>query len=569
VRHGLTRLVSATTLAGIVLLAPFAYAQAIRPESLPGASDAGRFRPEERLPQAPKGLPSESVQPEQLVPPVAIPKGAENVRFVLKSVKLTGMTVFTPKEFNDFYAPLLNHEVTLKQIYALAAQITLSYRNAGYLLSYAYVPDQEISSGNVTIAVAEGYVGRVHVEGDDPNAAITKKYIRRITQQKPLQNKTLESVLLRLNDLPGRSYRAVLAKEPTQNPGEAILNLVPARKKHRASVGFDNFSSRYLGPNEVSASVSDSVLPRQQTSLFGLTSLPTDKLNYAMVNHSWVAAPDITMDGTVSTTRSKPGYTLKALDIDSTSNDFQLGVNYQWVRQRTENLLVKIQAKARNVRSDLANNTPLTRDDVRTLIASASYDIADGWGGSNVINTVFTQGIDGLGASKRGARNLSRSQAKPDFSKLELTYSRIQALSSAWATTFQMAGQKASGPLYASEEFGVGGQAYGRAFDSSEIVGDDGVSGSLELRYTALRTMQPVNLEPYLYYDTGYVTNRDVGQSKRDYLASVGGGVRFASLKGQSGMLGLAFPLSRSVNAPIYGQSKVGPRVLLQISQSF
>lgn len=91
----------------------------------------------------------------------------------------------------------------------------------------------------------------------------------------------------------------------------------------------------------------------------------------------------------------------------------------------------------------------------------------------------------------------------------------------------------------------------------------------IELRYTGLRTLQPVNVEPYIYIDSGFVTNFDAGQTGRESLTSAGGGLRFASIWGQSGMVGLAFPLSRPVAAPIYGQTASSPRILAQVAQSF
>ncbi|MFZ4125982.1 MAG: ShlB/FhaC/HecB family hemolysin secretion/activation protein [Rickettsiales bacterium] len=551
----------------VALLAPCAFA--VTPADVPSAADAGRIRPEKSLPKpsdAPRGP---SVSPESVIPPVDAPEGAESVRFQLRSVAFTGVKSFDAKTaFQKDLAPLLNQEISLKDIYILAAQITRQYREAGYILSYAYVPDQNIENGNVTIAVAEGFISNVVVKGDDPNTRISQHYIARITAEQPLRDKTLESALLRLNDLPGYNYRAVLSKEAGQSREASTLTLIPQEKSARTSAGFDNYSSRYLGPNEVSASYIDSFLPLQQTTLLGLTSLPTDKLNYALVNHSVVVAPDITLEGSASYTQSKPAYTLTPLDIDSTSTSVSIGMNYQWIRQRNENLLLKIAAESRNVASD-TSNTPLTRDHVRTLRSSLSYDTNDQWNGDNILNLTLTQGIDGLGSSKSGDLNLSRSQAKPDFTKAELSISRIQALTDNWAVQLQVAGQLASDPLYASEEFGVGGQQYGRAYDTSEIVGDKGASGAIELRYTGLRTMQPVNFEPFLYFDGGIVTNRDVGQSKRDSLTSVGGGVRFATQQGQAGILGLALPLAREVNAPNYGQGKSSPRILLQVSQNF
>lgn len=537
---------------------------------LPGAAEGSRVRPEDRL-LAPSPRPYVPIiNPDAGGPPVTAPEGAEQVRLTLDRVNLTGNSRFTEAELKPLYAEYLGTEVTLKRVYQIAARITRHYRDAGFLLSYAYVPDQEVADGAVTIAIAEGYIGAVQIEGEDRNARITKHYIERLKAERPITDRTLESVLLRLNDLPGTNYRAVLLRDPGALPGQATLSLVPSAEKARASIGFDNFGSRYLGPNEVSATYSDSLFPLQQTTLVALTSVPTDELNYGSIGHSIVVAPDVTLEGNASLTKSNPGYTLEPLDIDSTARTFSVGLNYQAIRQRNENLLVKAKVEFTDVDSDLLGNTALTRDKIRVARMTASYDNSDVWGGSNIINFTVSQGLDAFGARQPGDPNPSRAEATPDFTKAELSISRLQSLSDSWAVLAQAAGQWASGPLYASEEFGVGGQNYGRAYDTSEIVGDEGAAGMIELRYTGWRTLQPINFEPFAFYDIGIVTNQDqFGQAEHESLSSAGAGVRFATTSGQSGMVGLALPLTRDVSAPIWGQGSTAPRIMAQLSHSF
>lgn len=542
--------------------------QEIFAQTVPSSADPSRLRPAERLPPS-RADKVPQISNENAFRAAPAPYGAEEVTFTLQAVDFQGMTAFKRADLADLYENMLGKQVSLQQIYDLAAAVTRRYRESGYMLSYTYVPDQEIENGAIRLKVVEGFIGSVSIEGKDPDIALTNQYASLISAQKPLRDKSLESILLRLNDLPGRYYRAILNRLPGAPDEEFSLVLVPIDKPRRASISFDNFGSRYLGPNEVSAVYADSFLPSQQTTLFALKSLPLDKLGYLSLGHSYAFAPGWTVDGTLSYTKAHPGYTLEPLEISSKTTGFTAGINYQWLRQRQENLLLKLSFEARNVSSDFFANTPLTRDNVRSIHAAISYDRGDDWGGSNILNAILTQGVSGLGASSAGEPFLSRSEAKPDFTKLELSLSRLQTINRNWDVLMQAAGQISSGPLFASEEFGVGGQIYGRAYDSSEIVGDEGMSGMVELRYTGLRTMQPVNFEPFVYYDVGFVSNSDAGQAPRDSLASAGGGVRFATIWNQSGSLGLSFPLTRPVNAPIYGQAENAPRIMLQFGQSF
>lgn len=538
---------------------------------LPGAAEGSRVRPEERLPSLQKQYAVVPIEAsERMAPPVSAPEGAEAIRFVLKEVRIEGNTAFNGEALAPIYAKDLGKEVSLKTVYQIAGKITRHYREEGYLLSYAYVPDQEVDAGVVRIAVAEGYIGHVTIEGEDKNSRITRRYIDRLTAERPLHERTLESILLRLNDLPGTGYRAVLLRDADAAPGQATLSLVPSAEKARASLSFDNFGSRYLGPNELSATYSDSLFPLQQTTLVALTSMPTDELNYGSISHSIVVAPDLTVEGSAGYTASNPGYTLETLDIESATKSFGLGANYQLIRQRNENLLLKARLDFSDVESDLLGLVPLTRDTIRVGRVTASFDNSDAWDGANVINATFSQGIDGFGASQPGDINLSRAQARPDFTKAELSIARLQSLAEDWSVLAQASGQWSDEPLYASEEFGVGGQGYGKAYDTSEIVGDRGAAGMVELRYTGWRTLQPVNFEPFVFYDIGFVTNQDSsGQDKRSSLSSVGAGMRFATTWGQTGMAGVAFPLTRKISAPVWGQKENEPRIMFQLSHNF
>lgn len=538
--------------------------------TVPGAADAARITAPAQPPSIMRPAPPRP-DASKAIPQVAAPAGADQVTFRLTNIVFSGMSVYNEDDLRPLFRQERYQDVTLQWVYELAARVTQHYREAGYLLSYAYVPDQEIVDGVVTLRVVEGHINRVVIDGPQPAGAhILQSYFDRITRSHPIKEAMLESTLLRINDLPGVAYRAILLPQAgSTNPADFVLNLVPVHQDPKISVGFDNNASRFLGPHTAHVSVDHSFLPLQQTSFYAQTSLPTDKFNFVSLTHAATISPDWTIEGTASLTKSEPGFTLEPLDITSTTANWGVSANYQLWRQRQENLLLGFGYDSRNVRSNFFDDQVLTRDKIRTIDAALSYDLVDGFGGINAATVRVTKGVDGLGASDAGDSNLSRSAAKPDFLKLNLSASRLQSIDENWNVVGQVTGQMSDKPLYASEEFGVGGSEIGRAYDSSDITGDAGAAGSLELRYLGLRTLQPVNFEPFVYYDIGFVTNRDAGQADYESLASAGAGLRFATIWGQSGSLTVAVPLTKEVAAPIYGGDKNAPRLMLQFSQSF
>jgi hemolysin activation/secretion protein len=550
-----------------VALSSAVFAQ-VAPGAVPGPADVGRIKPEEKLLE-PNHSQDQQILVPQVLPSAPIPPGAKYISFTLKSVNIEGMTVFTQKQMEALYKGDIGTQPSITIVWDIAGAITKRYNNAGYFLSRAYVPEQKITDGVITIKVIEGYIGKVDAPDEVKSHRAVQKYIERLLAQRPSEIKNVESFLLRMNDLPGYSFRAVLSPigNTDDNEGAVLLTLVPAAKEGKGTISFDNYSSRYLGPNEISASYSKSFLPLQQTTVTGLSSVPSD-LRYGMVDHSVVIGPDLTLELNGGLTKAYPGFTLASSKIDSTATSGTLSLNYQWIRQRQENLALKFSFDSRDVVSDILD-TPLTRDHIRALRYGATYDGSDNWQGYNTATTTFSQGVHVLGSSDENDPYLSRAGAKPDFSKLELSASRLQSFSNEWSLLTAVSGQDASGILYSSEEFGYGGQAFGRAYDASEITGDRGMSGSLEVRNGTWGALQPVSYQPYVFYDIGEVWNISATQPPRESGASAGVGVRFATIWHQSGNLGLAWPLTREITTPIYGSSVEGPRILLQVGQDF
>jgi hemolysin activation/secretion protein len=544
-------------------------AQAADPlPQLPGPADVGRIKPEEQ------SAPPDHGQDQQMnipsaIPSTPVPPGAESVHFVLKSLSIEGATVFTPQQLADVYMPYLGKQITLDIAYKMAAEITKRYRDAGYFLSMAYVPNQSITDGALVLRVIEGSVGKVEVKGELDDLGIMQSYIDRLVAMKPLKAADVESFLLRINDLPGYSFRAVLA--PLENiegkEGAVDLTLVPAGKEGKGTISFDNYSSRFLGPQEGLASYSASVIPWQQTTITGLTSLP-EKMRYGTLDHIIPIAPDLTLEFNGSATKAYPGYTLENYDIDSLSTSGTVSLNYQWIRQRQEDLTFKLSLDARDVTSDILH-TPQTRDRIRAVRVGGTYDMTDQWNGYNVITVTLSQGIDAFNASNQNDPYLSRAGAVPIFEKAELTMSRQQALPENFSLLAAAYGQLASDILYSSEQFGYGGQAFGRAYDSSVITGDEGLSASLELRYDGFGGLQPVSFQPYGFWDIGEVRNRSVIEPGSESAASAGVGLRVTTQWHESANIGVAWPLTREVATPIYGGNHYGPRFMLQIGQGF
>ncbi len=533
-------------------------------QTLPGAADINRIETHSNATIEPSS--SSPLFIPETTPDMSVPATAKHVHIHLNKIIVEGATIMSEAELSSIYAQYLEREVTLDVVWMIAERITTHYRNAGYFLSRAYVPQQEIEGGQVRIRIVEGYIANVHMEGELLQQAVIQKHIHQISSHRPIKADILESFMLTLNDLAGFSFRAFL--EPYEAAeGGVKLTLKPAAEQAILSVNIDNSGSRFLGPYQGSITYQDSFIPLHQTRISTLTSLPTQELQYVSLTHEIPLYPNWNLDIDASYVTARPGATLSSSNIDSDSVELGFGVNWQLIRQRQENMNLSLRIGGKNTNGDILDNNPLTRDRIRTAQLHVNYDKNDKWDGYNYLSFSLNQGLGILGSSNANDPNLSRAQAEPNFTSFGVSYTRLQSIDDGWLLIGQTSGQYASDPLFSSEEFGYGGQRFGRAYDPSEITGDHGIAGALELRYLNLPTWQNISLTPYGFYDIGRVWNEDIG-SKPISASSAGLGIRAAHIMGISGNIGIAWPLTKQLDTPIYGDEN-DPRLLLQIGMDF
>src|SRR5690606_39437280 len=96
----------------------------------------------------------------------------------------------------------------------------------------------------------------------------------------------------------------------------------------------------------------------------------------------------------------------------------------------------------------------------------------------------MTQGLGAFGATERGDPAKSRATASGEFTRVNVEASWLQALYAGLHLQLGVAAQASPDSLLAAEEFGLGGTHFGRAFDPSEVTGDEGYAGKVELHYT-------------------------------------------------------------------------------------
>jgi hemolysin activation/secretion protein len=209
---------------------------------------------------------------------------------------------------------------------------------------------------------------------------------------------------------------------------------------------------------------------------------------------------------------------------------------------------------------------PIYADHIRTVSLTSDYRLQDPFGGNNYLTLGYRRGLDILGASHRDDDFLSRDGAASDFSVVNFWFTRYQTLSDAWSVKLSGAGQWASGALFTSQQFYLGGAAFGRGYGSAEISGDNGVAGSLELRFDQKLNLRYLGgYQLYGFVDSGAAWNVGYGINDGLALTSAGGGVRLFLFDDWQADIGVAAPLG--YRAP--DNSSRTARLLFSLSSAF
>jgi len=509
-------------------------------QPVPNSGDAGRLEKRFKEPRGPKSTLRDGIKIPDLKGQT-LPKEAEKKIFKLAHVAVEGATVYAVADFAQFYKKYLSEMVSLADIYKIAKAITVKYRNAGYILTRAFVPVQTIQGGTVKISVLEGFVDKVVFEG---NARIRQNLLKactnKIVASRPLRSQDLERYLLLIDDLPGVSVKSVL-KPSADQVGATTLTLVLSYQMVAGNISFDNRGTESVGPYQ-------GLVGLNLNSIFGFSEATTvrfatasefEELGYYQLGYVGILGSEgMSLNFTATQSQSELGDMPLDIDVESESRSFSAQLSYPIIRSRRKNLSAYLGFTHRNSKTDLLGEK-LSEDRLRIVQAGLNFDLADRFRGVNFLNLEVSQGLNILNETRTGSDYLTRTDGHSDFTKLVVNLSRTQQLSQRLTALVSGAGQWAGHKLLSSEEFGIGGTSFGKAFDSSEITGDRGFAGLLELKYSSKF------LKPFASIDYGQVHQIGTGQ---DELASFGGGVRFGG-KYFSGSVEIAKPLTHIVAA--------------------
>lgn len=516
---------------------------------VPPATDPGRLR--ERF-DIPPSTDAGTVTPElKTQPPSGLPETLKSVRVTLDRIRVEGSSVLPAAVLQSRTDAYIGREITGGDILQLASELTVMYRNAGYILSLVLVPPQSLADGTLTLRVIEGYISAVTIQAGEGVSTHVREALagigERIKASRPLNAAVLERYLLIANDFPGIELRSILS--PSQAQAAADLTLVASVKTIEGFASVDNYGSRYLGPGQILAGVTGNQLLGVNDQWRAIAVGTGDReMAYAQLSYSQVVnAGGLKLSAAVSRARTQPGDVLSPFDVRGAADTSSLSASYPLLRSRNESVLARITYEHADIRTDILGSRVI-EDHIRALRLGLNWRVLDRFDGQNVLEVDFSQG---LGGTEEGDLLKSRAGARGVFNKLTFDYERAQFFSASTSLAFGIAGQWANTPLLSSEQYALGGRRYGRAYEPAELVGERALALRIEPRYAgALDAPGFRGYQTFAFYDIGRVWRVGApaaGVAASQSLASAGVGVRLFLQNNVAASFEAALPLTKTV----------------------
>lgn len=447
-----------------------------------------------------QGTQMELAAPAEEVSPLRDRAGVESDTLQVAGVRVEGvgehpqagitpaaMQALADHTFSGLVAGSADATLSLEQLQRVADTVTAAYRQAGFIVSTAYVPAQQVGDDRVVrIQVLEGKLGRVLVQG-------AQRY-RDSVISRPLQDlrgrtvhgRQLDSALLYARDLPGVSVSSVL--RPGENPGETDLVMVAteADRPYVINTGLNNHGTELTGRYRAHVGVT-------WNSPLGLGDVFSASYAHAFSpQQSWLGAASYSvplglapgLSAVLGASRSELEVAdgpFALLGIKGPTTLAYAGADWKFINRET----LQMQASMRYIRERSR------LDALGFSLSDQEFDVAEAGFTMRRIDTRW-RGVDLVQASVR--TSVEDRSADPDmitplrdssFNVLRAAYTRMQYLTRSQRLMLALKGQYSDDVLVPMEQFAVGGPNSVRAFAVSEALGDRGWVASLEYHVDA------------------------------------------------------------------------------------
>ncbi|BBP68692.1 sugar transporter [Pseudomonas sp. Seg1] len=451
----------------------------------------------------------------------------------LKTVQIEGGTIYPLNELADNYKPLIGHETSLAELIEATRNITRRYQQDGYLLSYAFLPQQNFDDGVARVVLVEGYVRDVQMQGDVGRVkGLLDKLAAKIQAERPLTRKTFERYTTLMTRIPGVTIQAQVPP-PGTTDGATTLVAQASRKPFTSTLSTTednrNGTQALLG---VSSNSQTSM--GEQLSLSGLFPPGDDKEHYYRLDYSqFLDSEGTQLALSASRYRADPGTNVlldNGLQLKPHRENDRYSIGFTLPLIAASNELLTAGSRLYAVNDKTRYNVigyPLSveeRTDIRALAFESDWRKADARQ-LRILSGGVYQGLDSMGAKT------NNNAIDLDFFRVRLSGVQSDKFFDNWQGVLSAALYWSDDTLPDSERAVFGGQNFGRGYPDDQASGDKGWGVAYEVNYSFNRDGNWVRiLQPYVVLDRSRSWFNELPVQANN-LSSAAVGLRFGDAK--------------------------------------
>jgi hemolysin activation/secretion protein len=462
-----------------------------------------------------------------------------DTQVTIRNLKFIGNKNVSDEQLSSLLAEYLDKSIGIKELNQMTASVTRYYRQQGFMLAEAYLPEQDIAQNTLQVAVLEGYLGelKLQTKGTLDEDFLSKMASNDLASNNAIRESNLVRNITLINSLPG--VRAISELASGQEVGYSDVSIeVEPQPRVMGYLAANTYGNRFTGREMLNAGIYLNNLAGRGDRL-GLNLETSNGERQRTVQLGYLIPISVT--GTI-------------LNLSAGYSDYRLGGEFSILGATGDSSYISafldqpvLRARQGNITSRIGLSYKDVSDDVSAFalenhrsINALELGLFGDW------RDVSMNGFNQLGLNlKFGDVNFKNSLAKSldatsaetagSFLKYNLFGSRIQPLFSAFNLILRAEFQGVTKNLDSSEKLAIGGINRWREFGELRTSSDRGLVIGAELRKTpvplvGLARFLPVFnsvASPYIFFDygRGIVNHHALSDDNHVWSSHVGAGV--------------------------------------------
>ena len=467
---------------------------------------------------------------EQEVKPAFKPSSEADLKITVANFSFSGNASVDSAQLDTLLVDFKNREIGLAELNEAVGIITAFYREQGYFLAQAYLPEQDIQDNAVEIAVLEGKVGAVNIEaGEGLNQGfLTKMAGYNLLAGDSVTDQNLVRNVSAINSLPGISAGVQLS--PSEAVGSTDVNVeFQALPTLQGWLEGNTYGNRFTGREQLSGGVKlNNLLGIGDQFLVNLSrSNDGGTRGTQFAYFTPVHASGTLLSLNYSYTDYELGGIFEPLRAEGDSQYINIGLSQPLYRDSVKGIAALFNVTRQKINDEtkafgLKNKRDVDSVDIGLLgdwtskAQDAVYQMGATlrFGDVDFKNTI-AKALDAAGNKTRG-----------NYTKLNLNATRVQYFDNGLSFSLYADYQVANQNLDAAEKSSIGGVNRWRSFAELRALADNGIMTGAEVRKNitankSLGSLLLVNISPYVFLDFGRgKINQDPVSSNNNHVES-------------------------------------------------